>query len=453
MAQSSIFQEFVERIYPQLNLYIAEKTNGSHKQLTYLHKQRLIKVYSPDQKWESSSANTRFVAADMVAMDTPVPLKKRSTVASSNGNLPKIGMKKQMTETDINTVNIMKAQMEAMPEGSNQRKQRYQQILKKIADDAYACSVGIDERNEYNYLAGISNGIVLIEVMEDKGNVGIGMRVNYGYPAANILGSAVKGLIDGDDIERVITMADSKGVAIQHAMVSRSLLTKIRHSRWAAELVADFKNQPYSDATKLPYPKQKSFIEAFEDEYGFTLEVIDRTVLLEKNGKDYPVKPFNPDRMVFLPNATTDGSLVWGTLAEASAPSEAVTYETIDEHKLISRQRITEPSLMELTKGQSLSLPVIEDVDSIFVLDVSKSLEVDASDSTEEGEVDVKITISGKVYKKEAVIDALKNLGSDVKANAKDSTVIRKINELSDEDEARLMEAIKDELYTTSTNG
>ncbi len=444
MAQQSIFQEFIDKIWPQLNLYIQEKTNGSKRELTYLHKQRLTKVYSPDQKWETSSANTRYVAADMVAMDSALPIKKRSTIASANGNLPKIGMKKQMSETDINNLNIMQAQMNAMPEGSANRKQQYQQILKKVADDANACSVGIDERNEYNYLYGISNGIVLVEVADDNGNTGIGMRVNYGYPASNLFGTATKGDITGDDIENVISKADSKGVTIQTAMISKTLLTKIRKSRWARELAADYKEQVYNDTTKLPVPTQKTFLDAFENEYNFGFIIVDRSVLTEKNGKDYPVKPFNQNRIVFLPNASNDGSLVWGTLAEATNPSEAVTYSTVEEYKLISRTRLTEPSLMELTKGQAIVLPVIEDVESIFVLDIEKGEEVAETDSTEAGEVDANITIGGVKYEKEAVINALKNLGSDVKSNAKDSTVIKKINELSGEDKDLLLKAIED---------
>lgn len=444
MAQLSIFQEFIDAVWPKLNLYVQEKTNGSNKQLTYLHKDRLTKVYSPDQKWETSSANTRYVAADMVAMDSPLPLKKRSSVASANGILPKIGMKKQMLETDINSLNIMKAQMESLPEDSGQRKQKYLQILKKVSDDGNACSVGIDERNEYNYLYGISNGIVLVEVMDDNGNTGIGMRVNYGYPASNIFGTETKGEICGDDIDNVISKADAKGVTIQTAMISKTLLTKIRKTRWARELAADFKEQVYTDATKLPVPTQKTFIDAFENEYNFGFIIVDRSILLEKNGKDFPVKPFNANRIVFLPNANTDGSLVWGTLAEATNPSEAVTYSTVDEHKLISRTRLTEPSLMEVTKGQSLSLPVIEDVESIFILDLEKGVELDASDEGDSAEVDENITISGTAYVKSAVIDALVSLGVDVKSTSRDSTVIRKINALSDEDTEKLMNAIAD---------
>ncbi len=432
--QQSIYQDLIDKIWPQLNLYVNEKINGSKRELTYLHKQRLTPVYSPDQKWEGTSANTRFVAADMVAMDSPLPLKKRSTISSANGHLPKIGMSKKMTETDINNLNIMRAQMEAMPDNSNGRKQKYDQMLRRVADDGNACAVGIDERNEYNYLYGISNGIVLVEVLDDNGNNGVGMRVNYGYPASNTFATSVKGDICGDDIDNVIERADTKGVTIQTAMISKTLLNKIRKSRWARELAADYKELVYTDASKLAVPTQKTFLEAFENEYNFSFIVVDRSVLTEKNGKDYPVKPFNPNRIIFLPNASNDGSLVWGTLAEASAPADGVTYSTVDEYKLISRFRTNEPSLMEITKGQAIVLPVIEDVESIFVLDLEAGLEVDNSDSTESGESDANITINGKVYNKAKVITGLKEMGIDIRTNAKDSMVIRKINELSKED-------------------
>ena len=67
--------------------------------------------------------------------------------------------------------------------------------------------------------------------------------------------------------------------------------------------------------------------------------------------------------------------------------------------------------------------------------------------------MDSKITIAGTAYQKSAVISALSTLGITVKSDAKDSTVIRKINELSDEDNAALMEAIKDKKYTAGQGG
>ncbi|MBD5585860.1 MAG: hypothetical protein HDQ88_12325 [Clostridia bacterium] len=432
-----------------LGLYVTEKVNSKNeRERTYLHKQRLEPVYSPDQKWEGTSANTRYVAADYVALDSPLPLKKRGSISSANGKLPKIGMRRPMNETDINNLNIMEGQLNAMENGSEAYKRKKRQIIKKLADDPTFCAIGIDEKNELSYLYGISNGIVLIEGDEnDEQNTGIGMRVNYGYKPENILRTAKNGVCDGDDFQRVNDKVDADGNTTAVAMISKSLLDKIRRTRWARELAADYKEHVYSDDSKLPVPSVKTFTEAFESEFGYGFIIVNRTIICEKNGNDAPVKPFNPNRVVFLPNADKDGSLVYGTLAEMTHPAENVNYSTIDDYKLISRLRVSEPTFVEITKGQAMVLPVIEDVDKIYVLDFSGQVELDESDETEEEQLDDKITIAGQTYKKDAVITALNNLGVTVKSNYKDSTIIRKINELSDADEAALLEAIKDELY------
>lgn len=429
-----------------LGLYVSEKVNGKNeRERTYLHKQRLTTVYSPDQKWEGTSANTRYVKADYVSLDSPLPLKRRGQISTSNGKLPKVGIRKVMNETDINNINIMNAQLSALSEGSDAYKTKKRQIIKKLADDPSACAIGIDEQNEFTYLYGISNGIVLVQAdPNDTQNVGIGMRVDYGYKYSNIFRTAIADTCDGDDIQNVVDAANAAGNTIAVAMISKYRLDKIRKTRWAKELAADYQEKVYDNDSKLPVPSVKTFTDAFENEYGFNFIIVNRTVLCEKNGKDVPVKPFNQDRIVFLPNSDTDGSLVHGTLAEMTNPAENVNYSTLEEYKLISRLRLTEPSFAEVTKGQAMVLPVIEDVDGIYVLDFSKSVELDSSDLSEEAQTDESITISGIAYQKEAVINALKTLGSDVRSNAKDETVIKKINELSDEDNAALMDAIKD---------
>ena len=429
-----------------LGLYVSEKVNGKNeRERTYLHKQRLTTVYSPDQKWEGTSANTRYVKADYVSLDSPLPLKRRGQISTSNGKLPKVGIRKVMNETDINNINIMNAQLSALSEGSDAYKTKKRQIIKKLADDPSACAIGIDEQNEFTYLYGISNGIVLVQAdPNDTQNVGIGMRVDYGYKDSNIFRTAIADTCDGDDIQNVVDAANAAGNTIAVAMISKYRLDKIRKTRWAKELAADYQEKVYDNDSKLPVPSVKTFTEAFENEYGFNFIIVNRTVLCEKNGKDVPVKPFNQDRIVFLPNSDTDGSLVHSTLAEMTNPAENVNYSTLEEYKLISRLRLTEPSFAEVTKGQAMVLPVIEDVDGIYVLDFSKSVELDSSDLSEEAQTDESITISGIAYQKEAVINALKTLGSDIRSNAKDETVIKKINELSDEDNAALMDAIKD---------
>lgn len=438
---ASIFQEFLNQVWPKLTLYVSEKENGSHRVRTYLHKQRLTALYSADQKWTSTTANNRYVAADMVSLDSPLPIKARGSISQSNGEIPKIGIGFKLSESDINTINIMKAQLSTLPEGSEAYKAKKMQIIAKLANDGEKCSIGIDERNEYNYLYGISNGVVLVPD-ENASNTGLGLRLNYGYLKANTFKTQVAGEVDMDDIANVITHADANGVTPAIAMISKSLLTNIRKCRWARQLAADYKEQVYSAESLLPVPSEKTFKEAFQSEYGFELMVIDRTVTIQKNGKDVHLKPFNQNRIIFLPDATNDGSLVWSELAESGSPVEGVNYTTLDSYKLISRYRVTTPAFAEFTKGQALVIPVIDNVDSIYILDCSSSVELAATDATDAGSIDNKITINGKNYQKSAVVIALNNLGVVVKESAKDATVIKKINELSDEETDAFMKAI-----------
>ena len=243
--KKSLFIEFISGIWPKLALYVKEKVVP--KERTYLHKTMLTEVYSPDQKWEGTSAKTTYVAADMVAMDSPLPIKKRGSLATSSGKLPKVGMKKFMRETEINTVNIMKAHY-ASATTDEAKKAEKQRIIKTLTDDGVACSVGIDEKNEGNFLTALCEGVVLVE---DEDNSGTGLRVNYGYLDENTFGTITKGEISKEDFENVNDKAEADGNTPIAVLMSKKKFDEIRRLRWAKELCADFEGKVYDADDKL----------------------------------------------------------------------------------------------------------------------------------------------------------------------------------------------------------
>lgn len=361
----SLFIEFVKSIWPKLALYIKEKVNNG-KELTYLHKTMLRSVYSADQKWEGTSANTNYVSADVVAMDSPLPPKKRDAISQSNGTLPKIGMKKILKETQINAINIMRARL-TMADTPEAKKAEKARILERLTDDALACSVGIDERNEANFLTALSEGVI---VVEDEENTGTGVRLDYGYLDENQFGVDVVDHVSKESIERVIDAADANGISFTRIAIALSTYKKMRQEDWAKEMVASYKGLTFTSAAKLPVPTASDFDAAFADEFGgITFLKIDRSVITEKNGVRKTYKPFSANKLVFL---TTEevGSLVWGTLAEATNPVQGVVYSTVDSYKLIAKYSKTDP-LQEFTSGQALVAPVIENVDQIYVIDTA----------------------------------------------------------------------------------
>lgn len=429
MVQSQ-FVEYIRKIFPRLQNVVDTvngKRNGDNKR-TYLHKSMLRKVYSADQKWSNAAVNTTYVAADMVSMNSPLPIKSRDAIAHANGSLPKIGMKKIMFESDINTVNIMKAQ------GAE-----WTNIANKLTSDPIACSVGIDEQNEANFLTGLSNGIVAVE---DENNTGTALRINFGYLPENCFGVETKNELTLDDIKRVLAYADNNGDTIITICIALSTYNKLRQTQGAKELVANYRGQTFDSNTKLPVPTASLFDEAFaDDNNGVAFLKIDRSIISEKNGKRKPYKPWNQNKLIFL---TTEevGALVWGTLAEKTNPVEGVVYSTVDEYKLISRYRTTEP-FTETTSGQALVLSVIENVDQIYSLDISEAQAVDTSAETSDS-TDVKITIWGNTYKKpEFVKEFNKITGKNLASTIADDKLIAAVNRLNDFDEAKLKSAVE----------
>jgi len=431
----SLFIQFIKACFPKLALYVKEKETP--KQRTYLHKSMLREVYSADQKWEGTSANTTYVAADIVEMDSPLPVKKRGSIATSNGKLPKIGMKKILFESGINTINIMKAHYNSIDETSQAGKDakiaEKKRIMNKLLDDGLACSIGIDETNEKNFLDALSNGCVAVE---DADNSGKAVRFDYGYKPENVFHTATKDTISKEDLDRVFEKADADGNSVVKVMMAKSTFNNMKKEQWAKELVADDTGFIYTDTTHLKTPTVKALQTALYNEYDATFELVDRSIIVEKNGKQKSVKPWNAENIIFLCNEEV-GSLVWGTLAEATNPVEGVKYSTIDNYKLISKYSKNEPSLQEVTAGQALVVPVIEDVDQIYSLSTA-SEEVDEDAETSDAS-DEYTTYKGKKYKKADLVAALKAVGANVKTNSTDETLVKALNSLSDEDEATVL--------------
>lgn len=435
---ASQFAELNDRIFPKLQ-NLVEKERGERngrKQRTYLHKTMLTPLYSPDQTWNSGSVDTRYVMADTIAMNSPLPIKKRDSIALASGKLPKVGILRAMEESDINAINIMKAQND-----------QWKQVAAKLSQDPIFCSVGLDEANEFNFLTALCEGIVAVK---DDNNTGTALRINFGYLAANTFGVETPGELTLDDIEHIIDKANAKGDVVTTIAIDSQRYKALRNTRGARELVANYRGMSFSDDTTLPVPSQSKFNEAFKDQYGdIDFLVINRSCLVEKNGKQKSVKPWNPNRVVYL-TTTMVGKLVWGTLAEKTAPVAGVNYQTVDEYKLISKFRTTNP-LTETTAGQMMALTVIEGVDQIYCQDVSEAQVVDTTEEAKDT-ADVKITVWGTTYKKPEFIAALKAYVPGIKSNASDAAVIKAVNSLSNADEAALKQDVEAHKATASTD-
>ncbi len=354
----TIFADFVDKYFRPLVAAITEKFNGKAEEDPLLYKTILTEEYTPDLKWDSAALNHAIVAADVVSLDSSLPLKRRSVMAVANGEVAKLGMKFRKGESDITKINIMIA-----------RGAEESTIAGKIFDDATKAIKGIEVRTEIMTEQGLSSGMALVG--EDD-NTGTGVRVSYGYlPANTVHATTAKWGEDGatpiDDIRAMFDRAEAHGNAISHVWISKKYFNLARKSDQGKLLAASFRSQVITDKSLLPMPGQTLFTEALEDEFGATFHIVNSTFVYETpDGKRHSVKPWVQANVIGTPTDKV-GRLVYGTLAEETNPVEGVSYAKSGSYILVSKFSKSDP-LEEFTASQALLLPVIDGADGIYIL-------------------------------------------------------------------------------------
>ncbi len=397
-------------------LGVVTKINGGKTELSYLHKSMLTEELSTDLKWSTLSINGIVVAADIVAMDSPLPLKKRDAIGTANGEIAKLGMKKKLTEKQLSDIDTLVA-----------KKVENKVIIEKIFNDAVSCTMGILEKVEYVFLEALSTGVALIE---DTENVGTGIRVDYGYPLANKFGASIvwsdataKPL---DDIQRVLKAARAKGVSLKLILMDQNTFDNFAKNDQVRQYFAFSQNFV---GGSIPVPNQEQVNGMLLGNYRLQITIVDRTVITERDGTRTVQTPWAANKVVFLETAKV-GRLVYGILAEETRQSKAATYVKAGKYILIKKWSEEEP-FSEHTSSQALALPVIDAVDSIYLLD---SEEATASlDVQTEG--NATYLYKAVSYTKPSVIAAINLAVGATKAKSinTDATLAKYIDELNEE--------------------
>ncbi len=409
----SLFVQFIA-YFGALAKSIEELVNGKKTQATYLYKQMLTEELSVDLKWQTLSVNTSIVAADVVALDSALPLKKRATIASATGDIPKHGMKKQLSEKQMTDIDVLKA-----------RKVEDAVIVDKIFDDTTSCVMGIHEKHEFEFLQGLSTGVALIE---DENNVGTGVRVDYGYLPSNKFGASLPwsdaNAKPMDDISRIVKDRRTKGVITKVIMMSDVTFDKFSNNSQVKEAYAF--NQNFAGTNVPPIDLEQANL-MLNRKYGITIIVVDRTIVTERDGNQTVHTPWATDNVIFL-SSTNVGKLVYGILAEETRKSPKCNYAKSGSFILLKKWSTEEP-FAEFTSSQSLSVPVVNNVNSISLLNCEEAV-VDA-----QTEGNANLAYNGDDYTRTSVIAAI-NLATGkttAKSTNTDAKLLQYINELSEE--------------------
>lgn len=360
---ASLFLELVNKYFRLVVGKITEKFNGGNTESPMLHKTMLTEEYSADLTWGSTELNHSVVAADVVALDSSLPLKSRGSVSQASGKLPKIGVKFRKGEKDISDINVIQARRSI--NGGNDDSQ----LVAKIFDDLPKCVKAIDVRKEIMFEQGLSTGITLVS---DDTNDGTGIRVSFGYKTDNTFYAQTafwgeEGYNPIEDIQQMFDKAREDSNTIGIVLISKPYFNLLRASVQAKKLVADFRGQIYTSTDNLSQPSRAAMLEALKDEYDAEFRIVDSSFKVENHdGSKTTVKPWEEANIVGIPENVV-GRLVYGTLAEETNPANNVTYQKSGSHILLSKYSKTDP-LEEFTAGQAICLPVIDGADGIYIL-------------------------------------------------------------------------------------
>lgn len=352
---TSNFKEYVKYL-PAWVAAVYQRYNDKPVEEQMLYKQFMGTEYVPDLKWSSKTINSAISAADVVEMDSMLPLKSRPSLHIAEGSLPKIGMALALKESEFSALDIMIAR------GSSDA-----EIAKKLFDDTTTCIKAVETRKEIMFQEALSTGYT---ILREDGN-GNGVRVSFGYKENNFIPvtnswSDTSNATPIDDINAVIDAANNKLVTFTDCFMSKQAFDYMRKTEQGKLLYANFAGIFNTNSAKLPVATPERFSEAFEAEFGIKLHVVNSTFKVEVDGVSNNVRPFAQANVVFVPDSNI-GRVVYSNVVEATHRVNGVDYVDGEQGTLISKYGETNP-LKEFTCAQAMALPVVDNGVDTYVL-------------------------------------------------------------------------------------
>lgn len=347
------FIEYILKYAPKLILKITDYLNDTQREQAYYHQRFLTPQYSVTGSWETINKYNQYIAADVISLDSSIPLKSNPVLEVYGGEIPKIAIEKAFNENDLKRFDLL---VKSNAPDS--------QIMKFIFEHLPAVITAQYERHELNFLQGLSTGQILLS---NADNVGSNVRVDFGYKTENKFFASVvwgtSGYTPLSDLELVVEKSRADGTPIKKFLIDRATFNLIRKSDEAKAYWNPLTStQPSLNIEQLN--------EVTQSNLGFTFEIIERTVRTEINGKITIVNPWESGRIIGITSEDL-GALVYTDLAESAHQVAGVNYNKAgNEGYILTKQfRMNRPSLKEITASESMSLTVLSNVNEIYSFD------------------------------------------------------------------------------------
>lgn len=355
--EKSLYAQYVEKFFPSLVISVVEKLNEKNtKELSFLYKDLLDYEFSADGRWASILAEYTRVAADVVALDSELPLKSRDSIETASGDIPKLGVKMYLNEKQMKDIDSMIALN--MP---------LQRVLDKIFDDIPHVIDAVYMRIEDIFLSELSSGVGISER-----NNGTGIRINMNYKSENQFNAATTwtgnpdACLPLDDIQTLMDKASDDDNVITDIYADDIWLKAFYTSKQVRGQYAFNAGVSVAAGGAVPVLGFEQAASVLEKKWGITLHRVAKKIKTEINNKKNNHNPWASGVAAFVCDKKL-GKVVWTTVAEATRPVNGVDYQAADEFILVSKYSTNDP-LREFTSSQAMAVPVLDNVDRIYTL-------------------------------------------------------------------------------------
>ncbi len=320
--------------------------------------------YTTQLTWESlTGSGGNPVMADVIEYNSSAPLKSRRVVTKTTGDIPKIAIKRQMDEKDMNDYNILKA----LSQGDANRSA----LLDLVFNDIDFCFTGVMARTEYLAMQALSYGSISLTTSNNNGIV-TEVACDFGIPAGNktaatLQWSQASGATPLTDIKTKVENAASSGYPLRYMLMDRTAVNELVantevQNQYALSLLLD-------DSRKYS-PTLAELNNLLKSRMLPEIILVDSNVRFENEAHAITnVAAWKTGYVTFVDDLKV-GNILHGPIAEET--SESVSKKAIQvkrDHVLLSKWSELEP-FGEFTKGQANAFPRFTNVDGIFIMKV-----------------------------------------------------------------------------------
>lgn len=317
--------------------------------------------FTPTMKWESLEGELGApVAGDVVSWDSRAPRKTRKVISKLSGDVPKISLGRDMSESDLNKLGLLR-HYASTDEGAKA-------LIDFVYEDIEFVWTGVNARIEWLALRAASIGKIVLSAQNNDGVV-TENNVDFKIPTNQKKGAA-KAWSDptSDPIAEIKSIVKgAKGYKLPYAFTDQSVIDSLLIHPKVVDYVAPWLMRAAGITDR---PTIATLNKALLEDKLPQLAIIDAEITIEVKGVQVEVNPWEEGVIAFVP-ARVLGNTWWGPLAE-NLVTNSKAMRITREHMMIKKFSTEEP-LSESTIGISNSFPALANAGRTWLLDTKNT--------------------------------------------------------------------------------